>query len=362
MQLQHLALSNFRNYSTVHLAIHPQVTHIVGDNAQGKTNLLEAIFFLGRGRSFRTSQCADVIRQGAEAAYIRSSVTHNDLVDELGIEIGSRRRFVRNGKGIRRPDRSWPHMILFAPEETFLFKAAPSMRRDYLDTLIEGMDPAYGEIWAHFARVLRHRNQLLRNAWQEPRAKIVASLAPWTDQLVQWGGQVIAARQRWIGELVGCLPGVYRQFAGIDGDLEVAYLPHVADVVDFSTTLRVREEEEIARGMTVVGPQRDDWRVRLSGRDLHQFGSQGQHRSVVLALKIAELELARRLYDRTPVLLLDDVASELDPTRAQAFFTALERLTGQILLTTTHIDRAVYQPRHSSTVTVRQGAVFASPE
>lgn len=339
MPIQSVQLTNFRNYAELSLDFTAPVTCVLGENAQGKTNLLEAVFVLGRGHSFRTHEKNDLIARGASAARVAAVAEHDGLRDTLAVEFsGGRRSVQRNGKRVARPDAQWPHVILFAPEETLLFKGAPEARRDYLDTLIEGMDPAFRPVRLDYARVLKQRNHILRNAWEQPRVQVLAQLAPWTDQLIQLGMALVDYRTRWCTHLGELLPIAHGQFAEKDGGIVLQYQPHIKNSDEFIHSLSTRVDEEIARGTTVAGPQRDDCGVTLAGHDLRHYGSQGQHRSVVLSLKLAEVRLAQLLRRRTPTLLLDDVASELDPIRGTAFFELLTRTACQIVLTTTHAE------------------------
>jgi DNA replication and repair protein RecF len=354
MIIKTLSLRDFRNYTTKEVLFHPQVTRIVGDNAVGKTNLIEAIYFLGRGGSFRTHQRKDLIRHETLAAIIRASATQNDLDDAFAVEIGQgRTRFLRNGKGVRRPDAAWPGIVLFAPEETLLFRAGPTLRREYLDRLIEGVHLPYRKLLRDYQKVIQGRNRILHQGYEMASTDIEAQLAPWTDQLVTLGSEVIGQRRQWLDRLQELLPAVHEDFARVDGAVALAYRPHVASRDAFRETLEARHEEERARGVTVAGPQRDDLEVTLAGHDLRHFGSQGQHRSVVLALKLAEIDLARTAIGRTPILLLDDVASELDPGRLAAFLDRLQVMECQILLTSVHVGEALKDATpHASTITI----------
>lgn len=351
MRVEQISLTDFRNYTQSNVVLHPQLTTIVGDNAQGKTNCLEALYYLGRGRSFRTSHRADLVREGCDVAYLRARVVREDLRDDLGVEIGTiRRRFVRNEKGVRRPDKHWPQVILFAPEEVLLFKGGPSTRRDYLDALIEGIDPSYYTVRKSYQRVVQQRNRCLQFAHEQSRSAVLDQLAPWNAQLVEWGSKMLAHRQRWTEAINATLPTIHQSFAAADGFVALHYQPHVSDPAVFQHMLAEREDEELARGVTAVGPHRDELAVTMGGRDLRLYGSQGQHRSVVLSLKIAEVELGKEHRGSAPIFLLDDVASELDPGRTRAFFERLVGLRCQIVTTTTHIDGIIGDTAGSSSI------------
>lgn len=363
MIIEQLSLRDFRNYSVQEIQLHPRVTYLIGNNAQGKTNLIEAIYYVGRGASFRAVQRHDLIRHGQEAGYLHARVQWDGLHDELAVEIGQeRRRWLRNGKAVRGPDLEWPHVILFAPEETLLFKGGPDARRAYLDTLIEGVDPAFRGIRRNFTRALQQRNRVLRESPQYSKGQVLAQLAPWTEQLIAWGAQVIALRRQWSERLSHILPVVHREFARVDGDIILQYEPYVTDAESFQARLTERQEEELLRRLTLVGPQRDEIRAQLGGQDLRHFGSQGQHRSVVLSLKLAEIALAREYRGRPPILLLDDVASELDPDRGRAFFSYLETMACQIVLTTTHAEARVPRQQERTSVQIMVASGCLTPQ
>ncbi|MBI2344329.1 MAG: DNA replication/repair protein RecF [Deltaproteobacteria bacterium] len=362
MILQHLSLVHFRNYQTLELALHPQVTRIVGDNAQGKTNLLEALYYLGRGDSFRTSERHDLIAHDRGAAVIRAQAMTGGLIDQFAVEIAGRRRFLKNGKGVRRPDRTWPYCILFAPEETLLFRTGPQHRREYLDRLISGIDPSYRNLLRNYDRVLRQRNRLLHDSMEWAQGARACQLEPWTEQLIACGAELVVARRSWVERLQAFLPAIYAQFAACDGEIVLHYSPHVADAATFRAVLAARQDEEFVRGITVAGPQRDNLVAMVAGNDLQHFGSQGQHRSVVISLKLAEVALVQDTSGRLPILLLDDVASELDPQRLAALLETLHAMTCQIVLTTIHIGEVLQRAiPGGETVTVTGGHVAIAP-
>ncbi len=362
MQLLWLSLENFRNYTTLELAFHPQVTRIVGDNAQGKTNLLEAVYFLGRGHSFRTSHRSDLICYECTAGIIRAQSTTKGLQDEWCVEITrERNRFLCNGKSMRSPDERWPYIILFAPEETMLFRGEPSGRREYLDALIAGLDTSYRTTLNNFRRVLQQRNRILHEAEGFSSAQVREQLAPWTEQLLEYGSKIIIARQRWIDTLNTVLQLQHAQFARRDGAIQLVYLPSVRDITEFRAALAARHDEELARRMTVVGPQRDDFAATLAGMDLKHYGSQGQHRSVVISLKLAEVRLVLERIGHAPILLLDDVASELDPSRIRDFLETIQAMECQIILSTVHLaDQHARHQTRSATIVVQHGTILSS--
>lgn len=365
MRIISVHVENFRNIAHAKLELAPQATYVVGDNAHGKTNLLEAMYTAGRGASFRTSDRDDLILRGvgknegdcnnggvqnlhdradavsaARTAKILIRTTRDSLTDEFAVEITTdRKRLLRNGKPARSPDAHWPHVILFAPEETLLFKLGPQAQRDYFDALCSGLDPSYANMRRRYQRVITQRNRVLKLAEELSAAALDTQLAPWTAQLVELGLALVAARTMWIAKLMEFLPRYFGEFAPHDGDITLTYTPHAARVEDFAALFAKHRAEEIARGITVCGPHRDHFTAHILHANVRSFASQGQHRSVILALKLAEVALARAVRGTPPILLLDDVASELDDTRLAAFFHLLEHIDCQTLVTATNPER-----------------------
>ena len=233
--------------------------------------------------------------------------------------------------------------MLFAPEEVLLFKEGPSVRRAFLDRVAEMLAPAHMEAMARYERVVAQRNRLLKEMGAAASTEV--RLAPWNQELIQWGCQLFEGRQRAVTALNEYLPIAYRRMAAMDPPATLAYLPHCGTAVLaagegalkewFAQTLAAREVDEMQRQYTLVGPHRDDLAAHIGGRNIHDFGSQGQHRSLVLAMKVAEGELYRQRVNETPIFLLDDVTSELDPVRTGAFFRYLAEMEGQAIWTTT---------------------------
>lgn len=335
--LKQIHLSHFRNYADQLVQFHPQAVYILGDNAQGKTNLLEAIYYLGRGASFRTSSRDDLIQNGADMAQIRAATEHDGLADEIEVRLSSSERsFWRNGKKSRRPDQHWPHVILFAPEETLLFKLSPGERRNYFDTLIGGLEASYAKLVRDYGKVVTQRNRLFKDADMYAPMQLQHMLEPWNQQLMQLGSQIMERRQAWTAFLQEQLQRIHPHFCAQDGDISLIYEPNVPEIDQFAQQVAQRSQDERIRRMSLVGPHRDEYRIELGGQDLRHQGSQGQHRGVILSLKIAEIFKTTQVLGRSPLLLLDDVASELDPKRCSAFFQFVQPLQCQTIVTTTH--------------------------
>lgn len=321
-----------------------------GDNAQGKTNVLEAIYFLAAFRSFRTAQVADLLAHGSSRTTLSVKVATPELERSVGVEL---QRSVAGGRAlvsrvIRVDGKVTPgtarafglvSTVLFVPEDLSLLRAAPAARRRFLDMAVAAMDRAYFAEAGEFQKVLRNRNALLKAG--EARRSSAGLLDTYDEQLAKSGARVVARRRRVVAALE---PHVRRLFSVLHGELDIAMgyrsEPRVQDAVggpeiaaSILAGLVERRPIDLRRGHTTFGPHLDDLEIRLGGRLAREHASQGQLRSLVLALKLAELANVQAATSEAPVLLLDDVPSELDPSRRRYLFDTLASLDCQTFLT-----------------------------
>jgi DNA replication and repair protein RecF len=309
---------------------------ISGDNGQGKTNLLEAIYVAGTLRSFRTLRTQELVAWGSDCAQVSARVVRGDLERRYDIELGSRGRTARlDGKVPRSLGDYFGdfNVVLFAPEDLRVPRGSPAGRRRFLDRSVFNREVGFLAEAQRFARVLKTRNALLR----EP-APAADLLDVYDVQLAEAGTRVRAARQRYLVELE---PRFVAAFAAItQGGVDASLRYDVsAEDSDLAVALAASRRRDLARRLTHVGPHVDDLVFLLGGKEARAFASQGQLRALVLAWKTAEMELLRAVHGDSPILLLDDVSSELDPRRNAFLFALLARIDCQCFVTTTH-------PRH----------------
>lgn len=348
MKLASLQLVNFRNFERERLELSHTFNLFIGKNAQGKTNIIESFCLLATGHSFRTSEFRDMIRRECEAADVSTIAEGEAGADTLRVSIDwSRKAFFKNEKKTTPGGFRGLHAVLFAPEEILLLRDSPSARRRYMDALIANAADFYRSLVRRYERVVSHRNRLLQEV-AEGRRLDAALLKGWNEQLVDLGTRIILERARWCDRLNAFIPSTYATIAPKDGRAMLLYRPHcglgvvaegvgaIADALEEG--LSRRRADEIARGITLIGPHRDDFEAAIEDQPIKHFGSQGQHRTFVLALKIAELELLREVCGEMPLLLLDDVASELDVDRNRQFFSYLQKAEGQVFVTATDAD------------------------
>jgi DNA replication and repair protein RecF len=333
--LERLRLHDFRNLRQFELAPGQRFNVIHGDNGQGKSNVLEAIEFLGSLRSFRGARVEDLIQESAATSELWAMSGGDGPAHELRIALAraGRREVKLDGKRPRSKAsyaRALP-TVLFHPGELTLTAGGADGRRAFLDHLLVRLDDTYATSLAAYTRALASRNRLLRA--DSPNRRGITSY----DELLASSGAILGqARAALISALA---PRVAELFAEISGDgpeVRIAYEPRVTpEVESLREALRTALEKDLLRGFTADGPHADDLGFRLSEAKARRYASQGQHRALVLALKLAErLELEERT-GQTPLLLLDDVSSELDRDKSRRFFGLLSRLGGQVFLTTT---------------------------
>jgi DNA replication and repair protein RecF len=369
MRLSSLHLRNFRNIAELCLEPGPGFNLLVGPNAQGKTNLVEAVSLLSTGQSFRAADFRDMIRWGAEQSSVEARAECGAGSDDLRVLIDAeRKQHLRNGKRAPAASGSRVPTVLFAPEETMLFRGTPGHRRRHLDTVIAQVVPSHRTLIASYERVVRQRNRILQDAGLGSAGK-ERELAPWDLQLADLGGQIVVQRSAFCGRINERLPFHYAKIASEDGPARIEYLPHDgAEAVsggrkvvaeELVARLAARRSDELARGITLVGPHRDELDAAIGATKARQHASQGQHRSLVLALKMAEVDLLRAGTGEEPILLLDDVASELDEGRNRHFFQALRASRGQVFITATaDADIRLPGPAEAAVFDVRAGRLL----
>jgi len=348
--LDSLTALDLRGYASLDASFGPGAHLIWGQNAAGKTSLLEAIVLLGWGRSHRTSSDGELIRWGHDLARVEGRVGNDVLevaVQRSGADgSGGRKRIRINGVG-RRSGQLGRHLrvVLFAPEEMLLVIGSPSIRRAAIDALAAARVPTYSDDLATYGRTLQQRNSLLRAIREEQATH--DQLRFWDETFLDTGGRVVAARHTLLTDLAGPVAAAHREIAPDEaaaGELTLRYVTNAPSFAGetprdaLARRLAETAEKEIWNGSTVIGPHRDDLAFDLGGRDLAGFASRGQQRTAILALKLAELDLLTELDGHPPLLLLDDVFSELDPDRRAHLVRRIAGLPQAFVTTTTPDD------------------------
>ncbi|HWJ65907.1 MAG TPA: DNA replication/repair protein RecF [Nocardioides sp.] len=349
MHVAHLTLHDFRSYADVDVALEPGVTAFVGSNGQGKTNLVEAVDYLSRLSSHRVATDAPLIRAGADQAIVRAAVVRDGRTAILEVELNpgraNRARVNRSPLPRARDLAGLVRTVVFSPEDLALVKGDPSQRRRFLDDLLVLRTPRYAGVIADHERVLRQRNTLLKTLYAargSAREAALATLSVWDDHLVTTGTELLVARQRLATDLAPYLGKAYEAVArgASRDDARIEYaatVPAAEDLADsFRAELARRQSDEIQRGVTLVGPHRDDLVLTLGPGDDHRlpvkgYASHGESWSFALGLRLASYDLLRADGD-DPILVLDDVFAELDADRREQL-AALVAGAEQVLVT-----------------------------
>ena len=365
MNLLDLKLRDFRNYEELELDFDPGVNLIVGKNAQGKTNLLEAIAYLGSGKSFRAQRTAEMVRFGAEFADISGNVFAQDRQQSLRWVLFSDRRarqVWRNGakKKTAADINGVMSTVLFCPEDLMVLKTGAAARRRLGDHALCQLRPNYDAALAEYNRILEQKNRILKDHFENPA--VLEILPEYNARLCQVGALLISYRARFYDSLGKAAAAYHDQFSGGAEEFSLQYrtVSTVSDpfapvqtlVGDLQAHLESHYRAELETAQCLTGPHKDDFDVSLSGIDLKAYGSQGQTRTAAISLKLAQRELMRRESGQEPVLLLDDVLSELDPGRQD--FVLNQIVSGQVFITCCEPGRFT---KLGKTIEIEKGAV-----
>lgn len=337
MYLKALHLIRFRNLADVSLSLHPHLNVLVGNNAQGKTNIIEAIHLLSFGKSFRVQDYKDLMAWGEKECFIRSWVFNEIGEEERNIHLtAEKKQFYKNAKPVSPNQFLTLPLVLFAPESILLLKESPQGRREYIDDLISVCLPPYAKHLRDYKRALAQRNKLLKDEFLSREEK-QKQMELWEAPMREQGSIIIEERKRWLGNFNLFLEKHYAAVAGLEKGASFVYRPNV-EAEAFALRQQSLREEELDRGVSLVGPHRDDFVPSLNQQPIKNFGSQGELRTFTLALKLAEIEFLEETLSFSPLLLLDDVVSELDEKRNAFFFKHLENFKGQIFATATALN------------------------
>jgi DNA replication and repair protein RecF len=339
---------DFRNYETAEFETEGAVNLFIGPNAQGKTNLLEAIFVLALTKSHRTHQDKELIRWGAERAMLHGEVEkrYGGLTLDLAISNQGKKAKL-NGMEQKKLSHfiGSLNVVMFAPEDLNIVKGSPGVRRRFLDMEIGQVQPAYLYDLTQYQKVLIQRNNLLKQSQRDP-GKSAATLEIWNEQLARLGIKIMKKRQNFIDKLQIWAASIHSGITNEAESLRIAYKPSVEyEEQDEETVLFERfmlklsqvQDQEMRRGVTLYGPHRDDLSFSINGKDVQTYGSQGQQRTAALSLKLAEIEFIREEVGEYPILLLDDVLSELDTYRQTQLLETFQTKV-QTFITTTGVE------------------------
>ena len=340
MVIESVELQNYRNYGHLHIDLDKNTNIFYGDNAQGKTNLLEAVYVSGTTKSHKGSRDKEIIRFGESEAHIRVYVKKRDARYKIDLHLKKNKSkgIAINGIPIKKASELFGivNMVFFSPEDLNMIKNGPSERRRFLNLELSQLDKVYLYHLTNYNRVLNQRNVLLRESFFNSDLK--DTLPVWDEQLVNFGIPVIESRKNFIDRLNEIIYEIHYQLTGKKEKIKIVYEPDVTPEW-FSKQLALSQEKDFKLKTTTTGPHRDDINFLVEGVDIRKFGSQGQQRTAALSVKLAEIELVKQMIHDTPVLLLDDVLSELDSNRQTYLLQEIHDI--QTLISCTGLDEFI---------------------
>lgn len=340
MNIRSIELKNFRNYENLEISFDEGTNILFGDNAQGKTNILEAAYMSGTTKSHKGSRDREMIRFGEEEAHLKTVVVRGGREYQIDMHLKKNR-----AKGIaidKIPIKKASELfgilniVFFSPEDLNIIKNGPAERRRFLDSELCQLDRIYLADLTNYNKILAQRNKLLKDMIYRP--SLSDTLPVWDMQLIETGKKIIRRRKQFVDELREIVSDIHYRISGGKEELFLKYEPNIDDIF-FEDELSRAKEKDKKLCQTSVGPHRDDLLFSIGDVDIRKYGSQGQQRTSALSLKLAEIELVRKSISDTPVLLLDDVLSELDSSRQNYLLNNISDT--QTIITCTGLDEFV---------------------
>ena len=340
MYISSLELADFRNIASLHMEFSQGTNILYGENAQGKTNILESMYMLSTTKSHRGVRDRDMIRFGVEEAHIRSQIMKGGLDHRIDMHLRKNKSkgIAIDGQRIRKASEliGLLHIVFFSPEDLGIVKNGPAERRRFMDMELCQLDAAYLHDLNQYNKTVENRNRLLRDMYQFP--DLQETLGVWDAQLAGYGRRIIESRRRFIEDLNHIVGEIHGKLSGNREHLVIQYEPNT-EADELEEKLLRNRERDIRMKMTSTGPHRDDFSFMDGETDLRRYGSQGQQRTCALSLKLSEIDLVKRIIGHRPVLMMDDVLSELDSGRQNYLLGTIGGI--QTFITCTGLDEFV---------------------
>ena len=316
MIIKSLDLENYRNYSNLSIKFDKGTNILTGENAQGKTNILEAIYLCSTTKSHKGNKDSEIINFNSEESHLRTIINKNDedIRIDMHLRKGKSKVIALNMEKLKKTSEliGILNVVLFSPEDLNIIKGGPSYRRSFIDMQICRLDSSYVFNLSSYNKIIDQRNKLLKDIYLQPALR--ETLFIWDSQLQSYGSQIISKRREFVKELNDIVKEIHYKLTAQKEFLDIRYEPDTEED-KIEENLRINAERDLRNKATSVGPHRDDYIININGIDARKFGSQGQQRTAALSLKLAEIELIRRKTGDNPIFLLDDVLSELDRKR-----------------------------------------------
>ena len=340
MIIKSIELSDYRNYDHLSLEFSPGTNILYGDNAQGKTNILEAIYVSATTKSHKGSKDRDIINFDKEEAHIRTVIEKENIDTRIDMHLRKNKSkgLAIDGQRVKKAADliGLCNVVFFSPEDLGIIKNGPSERRRFVDMELCQLDSFYFYNLSNYNKIVDQRNTLLKDMYFNPQLRETLNI--WDMQLVSYGSKIIERRKLFVEQLNEIIEGIHFSLSGGREKIKIVYEPDV-EMDAFEKKLQENQERDVRSKMTTVGPHRDDFSFLIGDVDIRKFGSQGQQRTAALSLKLSEIELVKKITKDTPILLLDDVLSELDSNRQNYLLNSIGTI--QTIITCTGLEEFV---------------------
>lgn len=340
MIIKSIELADYRNYDFLTLQFDRGTNILYGDNAQGKTNILEAIYLTATTKSHKGSKDKEIINFEKEEAHIRTYIEKDDVETRIDMHLrkSKSKGIAIDGQKLKKAADllGLCNVVLFSPEDLSIIKNGPSERRRFIDMELCQLDNFYLYNLNSYNKIVNQRNSLLKDMYMNPELRETLNI--WDSQLVSFGSKVIERRKLFVDQMNEIIYNIHKKLSGDREELYIQYEPDVL-IESFETKLKISQEKDIKLKQTTVGPHRDDISFLIGSVDIRKYGSQGQQRTAALSLKLSEIELVKKITKDTPILLLDDVLSELDSNRQNYLLNSIGDI--QTIITCTGLEEFV---------------------
>ncbi len=342
MYIKEIKLENFRNYDFEKLKLNEKINVIFGDNAQGKTNILEAIFVSALGKSFRTNKDNELIKENKNYAKLEINFEKNNRNEKINLELSNKKLFFINEIPIKKTSEiiGKINVVLFSPEDIEILRSEPIRRRKFLNIMISQLRPMYIHLMSQYNKILEQRNNYLKQIKYENKLK--NNLEIWDEQLSKYGLKIYEYRKEFIEKINNKIKEIHLKTTENIENIDIKYKTNI-NKENYLINLKKNIEKDIQKGYTSIGIHRDDFEIYINNKNVGIYGSQGQQRSSIISLKLAEAEVVYDEIDDYPVILLDDFMSELDKKRVNGFIKNIKN--NQVIITCTEkitLDKMVY--------------------
>ena len=340
MIIKSLELADYRNYNTLNIEFDKGTNILYGDNAQGKTNILESIYVSATTKSHKSSKDKEIVSFDKEEAHIRTFVLKDGIETRVDMHLrkAKSKGIAVDGQKLKKAADLLGicNVVFFSPEDLGIIKNGPAERRRFIDMELCQLDNIYLYNLNNYNKIVNQRNKLLKDIFANPYLKDTLNI--WDMQLVSYGIKIIERRELFVSQLNEIIYDIHKKLSGGKEEIEIVYEPNV-EAADMEEKLKRMMDTDIRAKMTTIGPHRDDFSILIGGIDIRKFGSQGQQRTAALSLKLAEIELMKKITRDNPVLLLDDVLSELDSNRQNYLLNSIGDI--QTIITCTGLEEFV---------------------